>query len=97
MGTRWVLLLALAIGSTLGCRPSRASQSAPHVGCEPSEVTISEETVASDGYWSGSENWVAECMGRRFKCTENMQRGSTTVAKGEHLITKDSNVSCDAE
>lgn len=79
-----------------GCRPSRASQSAGHIGCEPSEITISEETVAHDGFWEGSENWVAECSGRRFICTEHTQQHAI-YNNNQPVMWSESDVSCTAE
>jgi len=79
-----------------GCRPSRPSQSAGQVGCQPDEITISDETVGHDGYWEGSENWVAECRGRRFICTESTHRHSR-YNDGNALIWQDSDVSCTPE
>jgi hypothetical protein len=67
--TAVVLLLAGA-----GCRPSRAAQSAGEIGCQPSEITVSDQAVAHDGLHSATENWVAECSGRRYICAENMRR-----------------------
>ncbi len=91
-----VAVVALVVGS-VGCRPSRTAQSAGEIGCQPGDITISEETVGHDGLYSGTENWVAECNGRRFICTENMRRfGVATTSGGSALVT-DRNVSCTAE
>lgn len=66
------------------------------IGCQPGEITISDETVAHDGLYSGVENWVAECSGRRYICTENMRRFGVPTANGSTLHT-DRQVSCTAE
>ena len=95
------ILLGLLLLGLVGCWPSRASQSAGEIGCRPSEITISDETVGDDGFFEGSENWVAECMGRRFICTELKHRrsvytGSTQKGQDYSLISE-SNVSCTEE
>jgi hypothetical protein len=87
----WLVLAGGAL--LLGCRPSRAAQSAGHVGCQPGEVTISDETVGHDGFYSGTETWVAECSGRRFICTENMRRYSVPTLNG-NALNEDRDVSC---
>jgi hypothetical protein len=94
------LLLGMAAVALGGCRPSRASQAAGQIGCKPSEITISDETVGEDGFWEGSENWVAECDGRRFICTELTHRESVGVIVGgefQSAIAHDSHVSCKEE
>lgn len=59
----------------VACRPSRESLSAGHIGCLPSEVTISNEE-SSFGLDQSSATWVAECEGRMYVCTETIARNS---------------------
>lgn len=95
MSLKWLPFVA-TLWSLLGCKESRASLTAGEIGCRPSEIAISEETVANDGFWKASENWVAECLGRRFICTEVTRRHNVWVG-GQTAITTDSDVSCTAE
>lgn len=93
MERSWLMLagVALLLG---GCRPSRAAQSADHVGCLPAEITITDETVGYDGLYSSTETWVAECNDRRFICTENMHRFRVHAGAG---MEEDRRVNCAAE
>lgn len=93
MERSWLALagVALLLG---GCRPSRAAQSAGHVGCLPAEITITDETVGYDGLYASTETWVAECNERRFICTENMSRYKVHVGGG---VLEDRHVNCTAE
>jgi len=87
----------VGLAAFVSCTPSRASLSAGQVGCRPSEITVSEETVGNDGFTLSSENWVAECNGRRFICTQINNRGFYDRGTGPNVMTNQTDVSCKEE
>jgi hypothetical protein len=52
-----------------GCFPSREVRSAGLVGCDPDEIEISGAQQHLGLIQSG-ENWIAECRGRTFICSQ---------------------------
>lgn len=84
------------------CAASLQSKSSGSVGCAPSEITISNET-SSFGWFQGVKNWVAECRGQRYFCSETTNTGSivsATDSKGGHVTAMGGNTTethCTAE
>jgi hypothetical protein len=91
------LLVVVGFFALGGCAPSRASLSAGQVGCRPSEITISDETVGNDGFSMSSENWVAECAGKRFICTQISSASPVWTGSGQTGLAHDTDVSCKEE
>jgi hypothetical protein len=60
-----LLLAVLGLGA---CHASRQSVSSGQIGCDPSEISISQGETHL-GYGENAETWVAECQGRRFYCS----------------------------
>jgi hypothetical protein len=60
-----VFLVALVSGS-LACIPSSlAFDSAPELGCEPDDITVTEMNVPLEG----PSSWSATCAGQRWFCS----------------------------
>jgi hypothetical protein len=68
MNRGWVGFLAVAVLSLGACHASRESVSSGQIGCDPSQISISESETHL-GWGDNSETWVAECEGRRFYCS----------------------------
>lgn len=58
-------IVCVALAATLNGCASLADVSAGHVGCRPDQIRITDE---HRGF--GTRNWVAECSGRRFQCSQ---------------------------
>jgi hypothetical protein len=80
--------LTLALSVVGACHASRESVSSGQIGCNPSQISISEGDTHG-GFGESSETWVAECEGRRFYCS----RLNTATGIGKNSGTA-SQVSC---
>jgi hypothetical protein len=65
---RWAVWIVVGMALN-GCRASRESLTAGHIGCRPSEVST-YDAGSSSGWSQSAETWIAECRGRRFVCSE---------------------------
>jgi len=54
----------LALVFVFGCANLKSITSG-QIGCSPEDIRITEEEAGQT-----SKNWVAECRGKRFHCTE---------------------------
>jgi hypothetical protein len=69
---RWIAgVLGLVV---LGCAVSKQTITAGQVGCQPSEIEISNGD-SSVGWTESSETWQAECKGRKFVCSKTNAGG----------------------
>ena len=86
-------LLVVGLGA---CRPSRESVTAGQIGCNPSEIQISDEDT-SMGWGQSTETWTAECGGRTFVCSQ-LDTSTTAIASNGKAATtigvNSSDVSC---